>query len=99
MFYSILFPKQEQHRQSLQNNAPDCFKDLNLDQIFAPILKAKKEFELEGFFYTALHDPEIITYRQDVMRELEDDDLRALFTGFSKTSTTLAVYMNTTPKR
>jgi len=95
MFYSILFPTREQHNAVRQTEAPACFKDLNLDQIFAPILKAKKEFELEGFFYTALHDPEIIAYRQDVMRELENDELRALFTGFSKTIYDLGRYMDT----
>lgn len=95
MFYSILFPTRVQHGEPRQTDAPACFKDLNLDQIFAPILKAKKEFELESFFYTALHDPEIIVYRQDVMRDLEDEELRALFTGFSKTVYDLGRYMNT----
>lgn len=98
MFYSILFPKREQHGEPRQSNEPDCFKDLNLDQIFAPILKAKKEFELEGFFYTSLHEPEAIIYRQDVMRELENDELRALFTRFSKTVYDLGRYMNTIRK-
>lgn len=93
MFYSILFPAPEQHGESRQADAPTCFKDLNLDQIFAPILKAKKEFELESFFYTALHDPKIITYRQDVMRELENDEIRTLFIRFSKIIYDLGRYM------
>ncbi|WP_088187935.1 DNA mismatch repair protein MutS [Desulfosporosinus sp. FKA] len=84
MFYSILFPAQEQHEEPRQTDAPSCFKDLNLDQIFAPILKAKKEFDLDSFFHTTLHDPEVILYRQDIMRELENDELRTLFTEFSK---------------
>ena len=56
MFYSILFPQKEQHTQSRHTEAPDCWGDLNIDQIFAPILKEKAEFELEGFFYTTLID-------------------------------------------
>ena len=95
MFYSILFPAKEQHVAPRQTDAPACFKDLNLDQILAPILKAKKEFELESLFHTGLHDPEIIVYRQDVLRELEDDKLRALFAEFSKTAYDLGRYMNT----
>lgn len=95
MFYSILFPIQEQHQEPRQTDMPSCFKDLNLNQIFDPILKEKKVFELEGFFYTSLHDPEIITYRQDIMRELEDDELRTLFSGFSKTVYNLGQNMNT----
>lgn len=94
MFYSILFPTREQHGEPRQADAPACFKDLNLDQIVDPILKEKKAFELEGFFYTSLHDPTAIIYRQDVMRELEGDELRALFSGFSKTVYDLGQYMN-----
>jgi hypothetical protein len=95
MFFSILFPTRKQHGHPRQTEAPGCFKDLNLDPVFAPILKVKKEYELEGFFHTSLHDPEIIVYRQDVMRELEDDELCALLTGFSKTVYSLGRSMNT----
>jgi len=95
MFYSILFPAREQHEKPRQTGAPLCFKDLNLDQIFDPVFKAKKEFELEAFFYTSLHDPDIIVYRQDAMRELEDDELRALFSGFSKAVYDIGQQMDT----
>ena len=84
MFYSILFRGQQEYGQTRRTDEPDCFKDLNLDQVFAPILASKKEFELEEFFYTPLRDVETIAYRQEVMRELEDDDLRALFASFSR---------------
>ncbi len=94
MFFSILFPAAEHHRAQRQIAPPECFKDLNLDQIFAPILKEKKEFELESFFYTPLQDPDIINYRQEVMRELEDDELRTLFTEFSKRVYDLGRYMD-----
>lgn len=77
---------------------PDCFKDLNLDLIFAPILKSKKEFELDGFFFTSLDNKEIIVYRQDVMRELEDDSLRSQFIAFSKTVYDLGRFMETIKK-
>lgn len=93
MLYSILFRNQEQYELTRRTDEPDCFKDLNLDQIFAPILKTKKEFELEGFFYTSLHDAETITYRQEVMGELENDELRRLFAGFSKIIYNLDRYM------
>lgn len=95
MFHSILFPRKEQHEEPREATAPDYFKDLNLDQIFAPILKAKEEFGLEEFLYTALHDPEVIVYRQDVMQELENDELRSLLIRFSKTVYDLGRYMKT----
>jgi hypothetical protein len=59
------------------------------------MLKAKKEFELEAFFYTSLHDRAAIGYRQDVMRELENDGLRALLSGFSKSVYEIGKYMDT----
>lgn len=95
MFYSILFPTRDYCNEPHQTDMPACFKDLNLDQIFEPILKAKKEFELEKFFYTALHNPDVIAYRQDVMRELENDEICALFAEFSKEVYDLGLYMNT----
>ena len=93
MFYSILFPAREHHEEPRQADAPACFKDLNLEQIFAPILKTKQEFELKSFFHTVLHDPKIIIYRQDVMRELENDELHSIFTKFSEIIYNLGRYM------
>ena len=83
MFYSILFPNKEKSEEKRCSDEPECFKDLNLNQIFAPLLEAKAEFELNGFFYTSLHDPAVIVYRQDVMRELENRELCKLFSDFS----------------
>jgi DNA mismatch repair protein MutS len=93
MFYSILFPTKEQHKQPRQDREPDYFTDLNLNQIFTHILtvekgfgqKEKIGFDLETFFNTPLRDPEIIKYRQDILRELEDENLRAMLVGFAQT--------------
>ena len=94
MFYSILFTTKEQHTQPRLTEAPDCWSDLNIDQILAPILKEKAEYELEVFFYSTLIDPEIITYRQEIMDELEDSSLRKLLSDFSKTVYDLSRYMS-----
>lgn len=83
-FYSILYPSQEQHALPLSETQPECFKDLNLDQVFAPILKVKLKYELDSFFYTALQDPDAVKYRQEVMRELEDITLRQTLGAFSR---------------
>lgn len=74
----------EQQEQTRREKIPDYFKDLNLDQIFEPILKSRKEFDLGSFFYTSLRDPNAIQYRQEIMKELEDDGLRGLFDDFSQ---------------
>ncbi|MDR3209783.1 MAG: hypothetical protein LBT36_04065, partial [Oscillospiraceae bacterium] len=95
MFHSILFPTREQHGQPRQETEPEYFKDMNLDQIFNPILTPGLAVdpilargrgpEMKSLFFTPLRDPEIITYRQEVLRELEDEELRALVVGFSQT--------------
>jgi hypothetical protein len=95
MFYSILFPSRELHEQPRRQVEPDYFKDLNLDQVFTTILteekafgqKVKKKFGLEGFFYTPLRDAETVVYRQDVLRELEDDRLRGCIASLPAPST------------
>lgn len=98
MFYSILFPTEEQHEKPRRTDPPDCFRDLNLDQVFAPILKSKKEFDLEGFFYTSLSDREVVDYRQNVMKELEDDGLYGLFASFSQNVSALGRSMENVKK-
>lgn len=94
MFYSVMFPTEKQNNETRKVDVPSYFKDLNLDQIFTPILKSQKNFNLDNFYYTPLHDPEIIIYRQDVMRELEDKELHSLFMEFSKTIRDLDIYMS-----
>ena len=92
MFYSILFPKREQHDSPTQEVAPGFFKDLNLDQVFAPVLESKEAFNLEGFFFSPLRDPQIIVYRQEIMRDLENAKLRGLIAGFSKSLYSICQY-------
>ena len=94
MFYSIMFPTEEQHASPRRTESPDCFKDLNLNRIFDPVLKGIAEFSLETFFYTPLRDPVIIAWRQDIMRDLENDGLRALLADFSETVYDVGKYMD-----
>lgn len=93
MFYSILFPTEEQYGRPRKTTEPECFRDLNLDQIIGPVLFGNKEFELEGFFYTPQSDRETVVYRQEVMKELEDESLHSLFKEFSEAVNSLRKYM------
>lgn len=83
MFYSILFPTEEQHAGQTAKKMPACFGDLNLDQITDAVLESKERFELHGVFYSPLEDPETIVYRQDILRDLEDEQLRNALDEFS----------------
>ena len=48
-----------------------------------PLAKSPNGFRAEGCLYTPLQDPEVISYRQEVLHELEDDSLRTMFTAFA----------------
>lgn len=99
MFYSVLFPDSAAFsRQAQQETEPECFKDLNLGQVFEPIFKANKDFGLESLFYTPLQNTQVIAYRQDVMRELENDELRGMVAKFAKTVWSLGRRMDLTRK-
>lgn len=94
MAYSVLFPEPMPISQNRQNMEPKCFKDLNLDQIINSILTSYKEFELDALYFTPPFDVNTIHYRQDIMRDLENDELRDIFSTFSKTVFELNSYMN-----
>lgn len=93
MFYSILFPDNKQYGEKRNCDVPKYFKDLNIDQIINACLRNKKEYGLESFFMTPLSDEEVIRYRQDVFKDLENDSIKALFMDFSVRVAQIGRYM------
>jgi DNA mismatch repair ATPase MutS len=63
---------------------PECFPDLNLDQIVSAIVKDYAEYDLLGFFRQMPMSLETVLYRQEVMRELETPFVRDSITAFSQ---------------
>jgi DNA mismatch repair protein MutS len=84
VFYSILFEKAEGDIKKETLEAPAFFADLNLDQIIEAITAGKEEYHLKPFFYTFLKDADTIKYRQDVMRDLENEVLFERIKSFSE---------------
>src|SRR6266702_2958956 len=74
-FHNILFERNEDSIKKETLEAPDFFVDLNLDQIIDTITAGRQEYNLKPFFYTSLNDIDAITYRHEIMRDLENQML------------------------
>lgn len=92
-FHSILFKNAEDYPKSETVEAPDFFKDLNLDQVIDAVIAGKQEYHLKPFFYTPLPDIEAIHYRHEVMQDMEDDTLLAHIKAFAERMTVVRRYL------
>ena len=84
-FRSILNPSLEDNAKAEMSEQPAYFADLNLDQIVASITADKKEYNLAPFFHEPLKSREAVEYRQEVMRDLENDARYDAVTRFADT--------------
>lgn len=61
---------------------PQSFADLNLDQLVAAVTEANERYDLAEFFFVALHDPEQVDYRHQVLRDLDRAEVFAAIERF-----------------
>jgi DNA mismatch repair protein MutS len=80
-YCSVLFSGSENAAD--KSEPPSFFHDLNLDQIVNAITANLDEYNLKPFFYTRLTNLAAITYRQEIMRDLESAPLYASIKSFS----------------
>lgn len=64
------------------NQDADFLKDLNINQIIKATLGGKAEYKLESFFHMPLENTEDILYRQEIVKELENQELFQSFVQF-----------------
>ncbi len=82
VFESILYKNNAAN--ATDENIPAIFTDLHLDQVVDKMTEGKDEYHLKPFFYTCLQDISSILYRQQVMRELENENVRASIDSFAR---------------
>ncbi len=90
-FHSILFKTTEgiNKEELLMLKAPDCFVDLNLNQIVDAITSGKEEYNLKPFFYTSLSSLDEIKFRHEIMQDLENEILFEYVESFAKNMRTV----------
>ena len=73
--YSILFSEPMKPRRE----EPECFRDLNLDQLLDPVLKNENNMDLAPCFYTPVPTEAQAVFRQEIQKDLlRKDNLRIL---------------------
>jgi DNA mismatch repair protein MutS len=95
-FHSILWMEKEIQSETMSQ--PDFFPDLNLDQVVEAIIASKQEYNLSTVFWTPLRNAETIRYRQEVMRDLEDEVLMAHIKKFAEKIRTVRCYLSLVEK-
>jgi len=83
VFRSLLFRGSNAAEPELGQTEPECFHDLNLDQVVAAITHDLGEYDLTPFFRTPLTDLETIHYRHRIFRDLEDETVHGHLTAFA----------------
>ena len=93
MFYSILFETKEKEIP-LTDKKP-CLYDLHLDIYFSHLLKEIEKYDLEKYYYTMLNDIDTIYYRQEILKDLENEDVLREIKQFSIRTALLKNTMDT----
>jgi DNA mismatch repair protein MutS len=70
-FQSIFFQNIIDRLPDERVSMPGFFVDLNLDQIVAAITAGREEYNLKPFFHAPLHDVDAVTFRHEIMQDLE----------------------------
>ena len=83
-FRGVLFDGATGGAQRRDSKQPQCFADLNLDQIVHAIIYRRGRYDLAPFFHTPLSDVSTIQFRQEVFADLELPAVRRLAVGFAE---------------
>lgn len=76
----ILYP--DGHGLTPVAHAPDCFHDLNLDQITAALTAGRDFYSLREFIWSGPVDARTVRHRQQVMQDLENETISGIVRSF-----------------
>jgi DNA mismatch repair protein MutS len=88
-FHSILSDRPEAGADAAGAQEPECFGDLNLDQVLASMTVGREEYDLAPFFYAPLRDVAAVDYRHEILRDLEQPVVFDMVGGFARRMQTM----------
>jgi len=83
-FHSVLFAESSGPAAQETGEVPVFFHDLNLDQIVKAITAGCQDHDPASVFRLPLQDLDTIVYRQEIMRDLENERLMRIVKSFSE---------------
>jgi DNA mismatch repair protein MutS len=83
-FQSILFVQALGCSDGRGLEEPSFFADLNLNQVLKSMTGGREHYDLAPLFYAPLHDVDAISYRHEVLRDLEKHELIVAVTEFAE---------------
>jgi DNA mismatch repair ATPase MutS len=93
VFQGILYRNGEENRK-FKEEQPEFFPDLNLDQVIKSIGERKKDYNLETIFYTSLRNNSEVSFRQNVFRDLQNENILNIITIFSENMKKINKYLS-----
>jgi DNA mismatch repair protein MutS len=97
-FHSILFEAPGDGDAREGPGTPDCFHDLHLDQIVAAVTAGRQEYDLQPFFHTRLASLTAISYRHEILHDLENEGLCRSIKAFSAQMRAMREHLGTAGK-
>ena len=88
-FRSVLFRTPEDEVVFKESQPPACLSDLNLDQLIESVTKDKEEYDLKGFFCRPLQNSDAVMYRQEIVRDLQDEAIIVAVKAFAERMRTM----------
>ena len=98
MFRSILFGDTPSAAELDSRPEPASFPDLNLDQIIGSVTAGLDGYHLEPFFYAPLPELDLVLYRHEVFRDLDDTAFLEQVGAFAAAMRRMREHLATTRK-